>query len=143
MLKTTEAPHFRRFAIQHQHSQFQPGKEPRSGQEQPKPFVPMGVNDGKGIMFVSHTGTIHPSGFMPIICGVFPLQNVVQVYQDSPLFRGLRDADRLEGKCSACEFRCICGGSRARAYAVTGNPYAEEPDCAYLPPKMIESLTAP
>ena len=135
MVKTTEAPHFRRYAIQHQHSKSLGSKSP-SDEIRPKPFMPMGVNDGKGIMFVSHTGTIHPSGFMPITCGVFPQQHVVQVYQDSPIFRGLRDADRLEGKCRACEFRNICGGSRARAYAVTGNPYAEEPDCAYLPTSM-------
>lgn len=134
MLKTTEAPHYRRFAIQNQHSKSL-AKASCSGLEKPR-FVPMGVNDGKGIMFVSHTGTIHPSGFMPIMCGVFPQQNIVQVYQDSPVFRGLRDADRLEGKCGSCEFRNVCGGSRARAYAMTGNPYAEEPDCAYLPPKM-------
>ncbi len=100
----------------------------------------MGVNHGKGLMFVSHTGIIHPSGFMPIICGVFPLQHVVQVYHDSPIFRGLRDADRLEGKCRQCEFRHLCGGSRARAYAVTGNPFAQEPDCAYVPPPMIDQI---
>lgn len=132
MVKTTEAPHYRRFAIQHQHSKSA-GTASKSESERPKPFMPMGVNDGKGIMFVSHTGTIHPSGFMPIICGMFPQQHVVQVYQESTIFRGLRNSDQLEGKCGACEFRNICGGSRARAYAVTGNPYAEEPDCSYLP----------
>ncbi|MFC1757190.1 radical SAM/SPASM domain-containing protein, partial [Planctomycetota bacterium] len=135
MLKTTESPHFRRYAIQHQPSKAVE-KEAQNGDQRPKRFQPLGVNDGKGIMFVSHTGTIHPSGFMPITCGVFPQQHVVQVYQDSPIFRGLRDADRLEGKCGACEFRNICGGSRARAYALTGNPYAEEPDCVYVPPSM-------
>ena len=127
LIKTTEAPHYRRFAIQNQHS-HRPGKSSYSTDRPTRPFVPLGVNDGKGVMFVSHTGIIHPSGFMPIICGVFPLQHVVQVYHDSPIFRGLRDADRLEGKCRQCEFRHLCGGSRARAYAVTGNPFAQEPD---------------
>ncbi len=129
LIKTTEAPHYRRFAIQHQLTQARAGEKTHA----PKSFLPMGVNDGKGVMFISHTGMIHPSGFMPILCGMYPLQHVVRVYQDSPIFRGLRSADRLEGKCRQCEFRQICGGSRARAYAVTGNPFAEEPDCAYLP----------
>ena len=127
LIKTTEAPHYRRYAIQHQvEHQSQDSSNVRV-------FRPLGVNDGKGVMFVGHTGLIHPSGFMPILCGIYPLQHVVDVYQDSPIFRSLRRADRLEGKCRQCEFRNICGGSRARAYAVTGNPFAEEPDCAYVP----------
>jgi radical SAM protein with 4Fe4S-binding SPASM domain len=87
-------------------------------------------------MFVSHLGLIFPSGFMPIYCGVFPRDHLMRVYQESPLFRALRDADRLEGKCRQCEFRKICGGSRARAFAVTGNPHAQEPDCAYVPASL-------
>ena len=128
MVKTTEAPHYRRFAIQN--------RPKKVGGEANKPaaFTPAGVNDGKGVMFVSHAGVIHPTGFLPVTCGVFPLQSVVSVYQDSPIFRSLRDADRLEGKCGRCEFRNICGGSRARAYGVTGNLFAEEPDCNYIPP---------
>lgn len=127
MIKTTEAPHFRRYAIGHQVS-----KSIR-GDSRPRAFVPAGVNDGKGVMFVSHAGLIHPSGFLPVVCGAFPMQSLVDVYQDSPIFRSLRDADRLEGKCGRCEFHNVCGGSRARAYAVTGNMFAEEPDCSYLP----------
>lgn len=130
MIKTTEAPHYRRYAIQHQ--------LPKSGDSdsRPRAFISAGVNDGKGVMFVSHTGLIHPTGFLPVVCGVFPLQSVVQVYQDSSIFQGLRDSDRLHGKCGKCEFRNVCGGSRARAYAVTGNMFAAEPDCNYLPLEM-------
>jgi AdoMet-dependent heme synthase len=127
-IKTTEAPHYRRYVIQHQIS-----KADRSEQAAPVGFVPAGVNDGKGVMFVSHTGLVHPSGFLPIVCGTFPREHVVQIYQDSPVFRALRDADKLEGKCHFCEFRHLCGGSRARAYAVTGNAFAAEPDCTYEP----------
>jgi radical SAM protein with 4Fe4S-binding SPASM domain len=127
-IKTTEAPHYRRFAIQHQLR-----KSERSTGLFPQPYVPVGINDGKGILFVGHSGAVCPSGSLPIICGTFPQANIVRVYQRASLFRKLRDADRLEGKCRACEFRHICGGSRARAYAVTGNPFAEEPDCAYVP----------
>lgn len=127
MIKTTEAPHYRRFVIQH--------RAPNSSDPSvlPMPFIPAGVNDGKGVMFVSHTGTIHPTGFLPVLCGVFPRQSVVNVYQESPVFKKLRDSDQLQGKCGECEFRNVCGGSRARAYAVSGNMFAEEPDCIYQP----------
>lgn len=127
-IKTTEAPHYRRFVIQHQLP-----KARRDPSATPPGFISAGVNDGKGVMFVSHAGLVHPSGFLPIVCGMFPLEHVVQIYQDSPVFCALRDADRLEGKCRNCEFRNICGGSRARAYSVTGNLFAQEPDCAYIP----------
>jgi radical SAM protein len=128
-IKTTEAPHYRRYVIQHQLL-----KESRNGRGvRPTFFAPLAVNDGKGVMFVSHAGLVHPSGFLPIVCGMFPLQHLVRIYQDSPIFQALRDADRLEGKCHDCEFRHICGGSRARAYAVTGNLFAQEPDCSYVP----------
>ncbi|MCA9125763.1 MAG: TIGR04053 family radical SAM/SPASM domain-containing protein [Planctomycetales bacterium] len=128
MIKTTEAPHYRRYVIQHQLERRGEGEDGK-----PHPFVPGGVNDGKGVMFVSHAGLVYPSGFLPIVCGSFPLQHLVKVYQESPVFRSLRDSSRLEGKCGRCEFRNICGGSRARAYAVTGNAFAQEPDCCYEP----------
>ncbi|MCP4192527.1 MAG: TIGR04053 family radical SAM/SPASM domain-containing protein [Planctomycetaceae bacterium] len=126
LIKTTEAPHFRRFALQQR-------KASNLSDSRTPSFLPHGVNDGKGIMFVSHTGLVHPSGFLPITCGSFPQQNVVDIYQNSPVFQALRDSDRLEGKCGQCEYRNVCGGSRARSYAITGNILAEEPDCAYAP----------
>jgi len=128
MIKTTEAPHYRRYVIQHQLE-----RREGVGDGNPHPFVPGGVNDGKGVMFVSHAGLVYPSGFLPIVCGLFPQQHLVQIYQESPIFRSLRDSSQLEGKCGRCEFRNICGGSRARAYAVTGNLFAQEPDCCYQP----------
>ena len=102
-IKTTEAPHYRRFVMQQEKSR-------RSTSEARTPFQAAGLNDGKGVMFVGHTGKIYPSGFMPIDCGQFPKQNVLEVYQDSPLFQDLRDANRLEGKCRQCEYRTICVG---------------------------------
>lgn len=92
-----------------------------------------GVNDGRGFMFVSHRGDVMPSGFLPIVAGNVRRRSLVEIYRDSPLFRRLRDPARLEGKCGRCEFRAVCGGSRARAYALTGNPLAADPTCSYEP----------
>lgn len=133
-IKTTEAPQYRRYVIQHQVA----GQE-GSTRGRPTGFVPLGVNDGKGVMFVSHVGLIQPSGFLPIVCGIFPLDHVVHVYQQSPVFRALRDTSRLQGKCHVCEFRNLCGGSRARAYAVTGDLLAQEPDCSYVPAALQQT----
>lgn len=130
-IKTTEAPHYRRFVLQRGGDlrYAPPGSAPQERQR-----GPLGVNDGKGVLFVSHTGHIYPSGFLPLSCGRFPEHSVVEVYRNAPLFRALRDHEQLKGKCGACEYRSICGGSRARAFAVTGDPLAAEPDCAYRPP---------
>jgi radical SAM protein with 4Fe4S-binding SPASM domain len=84
-------------------------------------------------MFVSHTGEVFPSGFLPLSAGNIRQQSLSLIYCESPLFRGLRDTSKLEGKCGACEFKEICGGSRARAYSLTGNPHGEEPCCGYIP----------
>lgn len=130
LIKTTEAPHYRRYVMQHATKGASP-KRPA--------FVPAGVNDGKGVMFVSHTGEIYPSGFLPIDCGRFPSSDLVDVYQNSPVFRMLRSSDQLQGKCRVCEFRNVCGGSRARAYAMTGDAMSEEPDCSYVPPAFVDN----
>jgi radical SAM protein len=126
-IKTTAAPHYRRFVIERL------AEAKRSSHTSSRRYRHIGLNDGNGVMFISHVGKIYPSGFMPLLCGRFPAAHVVNVYQESAIFQGLRDAQRLEGKCGVCEFRHVCGGSRARAYATTGNPFAEEPDCAYVP----------
>jgi MoaA/NifB/PqqE/SkfB family radical SAM enzyme len=55
------------------------------------------------------------------------------MYRDSDLFQSLRDPDGFRGKCGACEFRHVCGGSRSRAYAHTGDPLASDPLCPYVP----------
>ena len=126
-IKTTEAPHYRRYATLR--ARATPGTPT-------PPVVP--TNDGRGVMFVSHTGDVYPSGFMPVKCGRFPDDNVVDVYQNSPVFQALRDPTRLSGKCGQCEFKAVCGGSRARAFAVSHDYLAEEPDCLYIPVSMRE-----
>ncbi len=91
------------------------------------------VNDGKGFMFISHTGNVYPSGFLPIHAGNIREMPLADIYRNAPIFKALRDTKQLEGKCGACEFKEICGGSRARAYALTGDPLAQEPCCIYQP----------
>jgi AdoMet-dependent heme synthase len=92
-----------------------------------------GVNDGNGFVFISHKGEIYPSGFLPLSAGNVRTHDLVEVYRRSPLFTSLRDADRLKGKCGVCEYRDVCGGSRARAYALTGDPLEAEPYCTHVP----------
>lgn len=128
-VKTTEAPHYRRYVAQRSQ------REPRSsaGQWGRSVLRTLGINDGKGFVFISHTGEIYPSGFLPLSAGNVRTDSLVGVYRDSPLFRQLRQPDLLEGKCRRCEYRNICGGSRARAYALTGNYLASDPRCIYEP----------
>ncbi len=120
-LKTTEAPHYRRVAIQNQ--------EDGAGGLNRR----MGIRAGKGFAFVSHTGEVFPSGFLPKSAGSVREESVVDIYRDSPLFQQLRDDDALTGKCGACRYRTVCGGSRSRAYATTGDPLAADPLCDYQP----------
>lgn len=105
-----------------------------------------GVSDGNGFLFISHTGEIFPSGFLPLSAGNVRSDDVVEVYRTAPLFQELRDRSRLKGKCSVCEYRDVCGGSRARAFAMTGDYLEADPVCVHLPvryQRMIEAGEAP
>jgi radical SAM protein len=93
----------------------------------------LGVNDGKGFCFISHVGDVCPSGFLPLPAGNVRERSLVDIYRNSRLFRELRDPALLTGKCGACRFREVCGGSRARAYAVTGDYLASDPSCVFDP----------
>jgi len=84
-------------------------------------------------MFISHLGEVMPSGFLPLPVGNVREHDPVALYRDSPLFRELRDPRALRGKCGRCEFREVCGGSRARAFAVTGDHLAADTSCPYQP----------
>jgi AdoMet-dependent heme synthase len=124
IVKITEGQHYRRFVAQR--------GMPAGGVRGHMPKV--AVNAGRGFCFVDHTGMISPSGFLPISCGNVREQSVTEVYRGHPVFQALRDPERLEGKCGRCGFRDVCGGgSRARAYGVTGNYLASEPYCAHRP----------
>ena len=123
-MKTTEAMHYRRFLAQ-------------KHQEDGSSFRTAGVSDGRGFVFISHRGEIYPSGFLEVSGGNVRRDRLTDVYRDSQLFRVLRDPKQREGKCGDCEYVKVCGGSRARAYATTGNYLAEEPRCVYEPARKI------
>ncbi|QIB79189.1 TIGR04053 family radical SAM/SPASM domain-containing protein [Haloferax volcanii] len=125
-VKTTEAPHYRRVAIQRRRDASDAPPTDGIGRR-------LGITAGDGFAFVSHTGDLFPSGFLPATAGNVRDGGLVERYRESDLFRSLRDRDALGGKCGACEFRHVCGGSRSRAYAHTGDPLASDPLCGYVP----------
>jgi len=132
VVATTEAPHFRRVTLAGMRSAGIPLariRETRAGRG-------FGIRDGNGIMFISHTGDICPSGFLPLVAGNVRTADVVEIYRDSEVFQNIRQTVRFKGKCGICEFREICGGSRARAYATTGDFLETDPLCTYEPNKF-------
>jgi len=143
-IKTTEAQHYRRYLLQQRAEERRAGNVDLSPDKLPDTIgrAPRGLNDGKGFVFISHTGEVFPSGFLPMTAGNIRLQPLAKIYRESPLFKRLRDASNLEGKCGACEFNKICGGSRARAHALTGNPFGEEPCCSYVPRGYVKPVEA-
>ena len=88
---------------------------------------------GTAVCFVSNIGEVYPCGYLPVVAGDTRTQRFLEIWNDSEVFRQLRDPDKLEGKCGECRYRAICAGCRARAFASTGSFLAEEPFCAYRP----------
>jgi radical SAM protein len=140
-IKATAAPMYRRVAIQRKRAEQQgdapiafqgAGFQYADGLNRPT----KGVNDGNGFLFISHLGEIEPSGFLPISAGNVRKDDVVDVYRNHPMFKDLRDPDKLKGRCRVCEFRDICGGQRGRAYGVTGDYLETDPACVYIPKSM-------
>lgn len=130
-VKTTEAPHYRRFVLEKGDNPLVGPNDAAAVHRGRKHRAPLGVTDGRGIMFVANNGAIYPAGFLPIECGRFPNDSVIDIYQNHPLFKSLQDPDQFKGICGKCESRKICGGSRSRAYAVFGDPLGPEPDCIF------------
>ena len=168
-IKTTEAMHYRRYLLQHNLEErkmghghpggmralanehevpadrspsvgYEPGAPTADAQTRTASWATRRVNDGKGFLFVSHVGNVYPSGFLPIHAGNIRETPLSEIYRNAPIFKALRDTSKLEGKCGACEYKEICGGSRARAYAVTGDPLAQEPCCIYQPKQWDAEL---
>jgi AdoMet-dependent heme synthase len=149
-IKTTAAQHYRRVVIQN---------KMREAKEQPEDIqyldaltqqgltgsidglgrAPKGVNDGNGFVFISHIGDVYPSGLLPVKAGNVRETPLAEIYRDSPIFKSLRNPDEYKGKCGQCEFRYVCGGSRSRAYAMTGDYLESEPFCVYIPKSMRKS----
>ena len=148
-IKSTAAPQYRRVILQRQVAE-------RRAHTRSEPVIPMtagvgfsladgvgrakGVNDADGFVFISHIGEIFPSGFLPISAGNIRRDDIVDVYRNSPLFMTLRDREQLKGKCGLCEYKEVCGGSRARAFAVTGDYMESDPYCAHLPARHRKAL---
>lgn len=146
IIKVTEAPHYRMFCIEKDRKL---SDRPSTDQAPRLPgylkghgnsthagsisLAPQGVNSGKGFVFVSYRGEIMPSGFLPIACGNVKKDSLGQIYRTAPVFMQLRDKALLKGKCGICSYADLCGGSRARAYAFTGDFLAEDPNCSYMP----------
>ena len=149
--RTTEAHHFRRVVLQREilrargtdhvavlrlgdlYRRLRDRLDEFALTKRPARRPPANVNAGQGFVFVSHLGSVHPSGFLPLAAGNVRTGRLADIYRTSPLFTGMRDHDRLTGRCGACEFAAICGGSRSRAFALTGDPYAEDSWCSYRP----------
>jgi len=136
-IKTTEAMHYRRYVAQRMKAEHRTMPDEKASSVM---WRTAGVSDGKGFVFVSHTGEIFPSGFLPISAGNVLGNSLVDVYRNSDLFRSLRDTGQRGGKCGICEYQKICGGSRSRAYALTGDYLAEDPRCVYQP-HLADALT--
>ncbi|NHM32717.1 TIGR04053 family radical SAM/SPASM domain-containing protein [Neobacillus terrae] len=103
--------------------------------------APKGVNDGNGFAFVSHIGDVVPSGLLPIVAGNIRETPLAEIYRESKVFKDLRQPDNYKGKCGVCEYNKICGGSRSRTYAVTGDYMESEPFCLYIPEAMRHKET--
>ncbi len=128
-IATTEAPHFRRVALRRMRAEGRGAAEIRRS-----PIgMGFGIRDGNGILFVSHVGEVFPSGFLPVAAGNVRTESPAALYRSSELFRNIRETGRYAGKCGWCEFRNLCGGSRARSYAATGDPLGGDPLCPYEP----------
>ena len=128
-IKTTEAPHYRRIALHRMRGQ----KIAPEALHRISVFNGFAIRDGHGIMFISNTGEICPAGFLPASAGNVRTSTIPEIYRHSALFAALHDPDQLKGKCGGCEYREICGGSRARAFAHTGDALESDPFCLYQP----------
>jgi radical SAM protein len=126
---TTEAPSYRRVALNRMRQEGMVSSEI----ERTSVYRGFGIRDGHGIMFISNQGGIYPAGFLPLAAGNVRTDNLVETYRDAPLFRSLHNPASFKGKCGRCEYKTLCGGSRARAFAATGDPLASDPFCPYEP----------
>ncbi|MDH7601182.1 MAG: radical SAM protein [Armatimonadota bacterium] len=129
-LRATCAPHYYRIA--RQRSQGGCDAHNSNGQRT-ETKSSKGCLAGSAVCFVSHSGEVYPCGYLPVSAGNVRRENIANIWRDAEVFKLLRDEDNLEGKCGRCEYRRVCMGCRARAYAMTGSFLAAEPYCVYQP----------
>jgi len=138
-VKTTEAQFYRRYVLQQRNARNSAAvQELTSGAVKGIPGL-LPINDGKGFVFVSHIGEVYPSGFLPVHAGNVRTQSLTEIYRKSEVLVALRNTENLQGKCHECEYKEICGGSRARAFALTGDMFAEDPCCTYVPKAVVKA----
>ena len=129
-MATTEAPSYRRVAL----SRMRAAGMAAGEIERTPVYRGFGIRDGHGIVFISNQGDICPAGFLPLAVGNVRTDQLQDVYRNAPIFQALHDPNQFKGKCGRCEYRALCGGSRARAFAATGDALASDPFCHYEPP---------
>lgn len=128
---TTEAPHYRRYWIQRKLDEGVSLDDVRARAR----AMSFGIRDGNGVIFVSHLGEVYPAGFLPYpLLGNVKDQPLDDIYRGSEALHELQDPRNYRGRCGRCEFKFACGGSRARAYSMTGDVLGDDPLCAYQPP---------
>ncbi|MHB8263916.1 MAG: radical SAM protein [Acidimicrobiales bacterium] len=101
---------------------------------------PLVVSDGYGVVFISHTGDVSPSGFLPMVVGNVRESSLISIYRESELLASLRNPANYHGRCGICEYGDICGGSRSQAFAAYGDPLAEDPNCPYQPSGVVPRI---
>jgi AdoMet-dependent heme synthase len=129
VVATTEAPAYRRVALERMKDEGMTGEQIKRNPA----TRGFGIRDGHGIMFVSSTGDICPAGFLPLVVGNVRKDRVADIYRNAPVFKSLHDPSQFEGPCGFCEYSALCGGSRARAFEATGSPLGSDPFCTYEP----------
>lgn len=129
IVATTEAPSYRRVAIDEMRAEGMTGEQIKRSPAARS----FGIRDGHGIVFISATGDICPAGFLPIVAGNVRKDDLVDIYRNAPLFASLHNPETFHDRCGVCEFRHVCGGSRARAFSATGDPLGQDPICAHEP----------
>jgi len=129
VLTTTEAPHFRRIVVQQARAA---GLDAEAIRATPTARG-FGIRDGNGIMFIAANGDVTPSGFLPLVIGNVRCKSPLELYRNDVVFQALRAPQSFHGRCGACVFHSLCGGSRARAWATTGDVLGEDPLCAWNP----------
>jgi radical SAM protein len=145
-VRTVEAPFFRRIMIEREKTTYNGG--PLYSKLVEETVTLLGrpadktkghtsqTRDGKGIIFVAHNGDVNPSGFLPIKLGSVKEKTISDIYRNNETLVSLRDSKNFKGRCGACEYSDICGGSRSRAYTYFGDILQEDPRCVYIPESM-------